>query len=494
MAEGARKDPKAMVVSSAPDVCKTPSGPAMVPVPYPIVGMCSALSGDAQSVLMTGMTTFTKATKVTTVVGDEPGVGGGVKSSVNKNTCEPIMASTTVEVEGQGLVRHDDQFQMNNGNTVGKMVYPLDMGGGGGGDGEKGERPSITDDGKIKGDTNKPALPETPAEKAVVEAASAAAENAPQAPIEGFAEGAAAAPPSWMGAWGEAIHSALDVAGMVPFVGEVADGANALLYVSEGDLVNAGISAAALVPVGGQAATGGRLAYKGGKEVLEHAAKEEAQHVVKEGVQEAEQRVAQEAEQRAAQQADSPAASAGGDGGGKKSGGGDDKPPDKPSEPKKDAEEPKKPDKPEEKGEESSSGSGGGNVTSMGESSGAASKKAQQVKKNKKDGLAREKQTEKELKEQNPDASVQSEQYLRDKDGKIAKDPLSGEGRRIDHVVIKDGKVVDMVETTSMTADKTTQIAKQARIESSGGSFIRDRTTGKLVDASGVPTREIRRP
>ncbi len=32
--------------------------------------------------------------------------------------------------------------------------------------------------------------------------------------------------------------------------------------------------------------------------------------------------------------------------------------------------------------------------------------------------------------------------YLRDKDGNIVRDPVTGEGRRIDFVVIKDGKVV----------------------------------------------------
>lgn len=73
---------------------------------------------------------------------------------------------------------------------------------------------------------------------------------------------------SWIPDW---VHTSLDVAGMVPGLGEIADGANALLYLSKGDLANAGISAAALIPFGGQAATGSRLAYKAGKEVVEAA-------------------------------------------------------------------------------------------------------------------------------------------------------------------------------------------------------------------------------
>ena len=55
------------------------------------------------------------------------------------------------------------------------------------------------------------------------------------------------------------IHTFLDVAGMVPVIGEFADGINGLIYLAEGDYVNAGISAAALIPVGGQAFTGARL-------------------------------------------------------------------------------------------------------------------------------------------------------------------------------------------------------------------------------------------
>ena len=58
------------------------------------------------------------------------------------------------------------------------------------------------------------------------------------------------------------LHTFLDVAGMVPVIGEFADGANALIYLAEGDYVNAGISAAALIPVGGQAFTGTRLGAK----------------------------------------------------------------------------------------------------------------------------------------------------------------------------------------------------------------------------------------
>lgn len=45
-------------------------------------------------------------------------------------------------------------------------------------------------------------------------------------------------------------HTVLDGAGLVPGLGEIADGANAAWYAAEDDYVNAGLSAAAMVPFG----------------------------------------------------------------------------------------------------------------------------------------------------------------------------------------------------------------------------------------------------
>lgn len=50
-------------------------------------------------------------------------------------------------------------------------------------------------------------------------------------------------------------HTALDVAGMIPMIGEAADIANAGWYALEGDYTNAALSAAGAVPFCGNAAT-----------------------------------------------------------------------------------------------------------------------------------------------------------------------------------------------------------------------------------------------
>ena len=59
-----------------------------------------------------------------------------------------------------------------------------------------------------------------------------------------------------------AIHASLDILGMIPAIGEFADGTNAVIYAFQGDMTNAGLSAAAMIPVVGNFATGGKYAVK----------------------------------------------------------------------------------------------------------------------------------------------------------------------------------------------------------------------------------------
>ena len=95
---------------------------------------------------------------------------------------------------------------------------------------------------------------------------------------------------------------------------------------------------------------------------------------------------------------------------------------------------------------------------------------------NKEEGLRREAEVEEELEKKYPESEgyeIVSEAYLRDSEGKIVRDPETGEARRIDFVVDKDGQVVDSIEVTSDTADKTGQTAKEERIRDAGGNYIR---------------------
>ena len=105
-------------------------------------------------------------------------------------------------------------------------------------------------------------------------------------------------------------------------------------------------------------------------------------------------------------------------------------------------------------------------------------------------GAAREAKVAAALRSENPGAKVQNQQYLRTADGKIAKDPVAGKGRRVDHAVIKDGKS-QTYETTSPNASKRDQLDKEGRIRDAGGTFVRDRDTRELVPVCGLS--EVRR-
>jgi hypothetical protein len=62
--------------------------------------------------------------------------------------------------------------------------------------------------------------------------------------------------------WLDDLQLGLNIAGLVPVIGEVADAANALLSLGRGDYIGAALSAAAMLPVGGQAATAAKLGMK----------------------------------------------------------------------------------------------------------------------------------------------------------------------------------------------------------------------------------------
>jgi len=112
---------------------------------------------------------------------------------------------------------------------------------------------------------------------------------------------------------------------------------------------------------------------------------------------------------------------------------------------------------------------------------------------NAKEGAARELRVFERLKSFFKVSSVQRERLLRTADGKKAIDPLTGEGRRIDFAIIQKGEVRFLVEVTSKTADKASQIAKEVRIRAQGGTFVRDKITGQLIDVSDMITRILRR-
>lgn len=103
---------------------------------------------------------------------------------------------------------------------------------------------------------------------------------------------------------------------------------------------------------------------------------------------------------------------------------------------------------------------------------------------NKEEGLRREAEVEQDLEKKYPESEgyeLITEAYLRDSEGNIVRDTETGGARRIDFVIVKDGKVVDSIEVTSETADKTAQTAKEERIREAGGNYVRT-SDGSLAE------------
>ena len=127
----------------------------------------------------------------------------------------------------------------------------------------------------------------------------------------------------------------------------------------------------------------------------------------------------------------------------------------------------------------------------------ATLKELSQIEANRISGAAREEAVASELMDQYPPGDgyhIERECFLRDDAGKITVDPDTGESRRIDFDIIKDGEVVKSVEVTSETADKTAQLAKEERIRDAGGNYIEDRRTSEFIRFPlDVKTEVVRR-
>ena len=119
----------AQIVCLSPDVCLTPVGNSIVPIPYMIISKLSWSKKTVSHTELTGLKAFTMASRTNKVTGDEPGSKGGVVSGVNKGWCRPKTKKTSVFVDGSELVQSDNIYEMNcagadgSSNTIGRLVY-----------------------------------------------------------------------------------------------------------------------------------------------------------------------------------------------------------------------------------------------------------------------------------------------------------------------------------------------------------------------------------
>ncbi|MBP0714327.1 hypothetical protein ABXK61_13490 [Burkholderia sola] len=109
----------------------------------------------------------------------------------------------------------------------------------------------------------------------------------------------------------DGLQTTLDVVGLVPGVGEIADLANAGISLARGDFVGAGLSLVSAIPFAGWLGTAGKVGRRGAKaaeEASARATKEAAERAAKEAAEKkardaAQKKAKEEAEKKAADEA-----------------------------------------------------------------------------------------------------------------------------------------------------------------------------------------------
>lgn len=124
--EGSRDVQEGIIVSIIPDICLTPSGGGMVPVPYTIWCRQADAANLANSVRQIDDRSHVIASLVLQCFGDEPGTGGGIFSGTTGAECTPKTWSRTVRAEDRNMARHTDEWWMNHRNTYGSLNYTKD--------------------------------------------------------------------------------------------------------------------------------------------------------------------------------------------------------------------------------------------------------------------------------------------------------------------------------------------------------------------------------
>lgn len=117
-----------VAMATVPDVCNTPTGPTVTPLPYPNMAKDADLADGSTTVKADGESIAIKGCTFSTSTGDEAGSLGGVGSGTISGEAKFISFSPNVKVQGKAVARLSDKMTMNNENTVcmaGILIAPI---------------------------------------------------------------------------------------------------------------------------------------------------------------------------------------------------------------------------------------------------------------------------------------------------------------------------------------------------------------------------------
>lgn len=107
-----------------PDVCRTPVGPVIVPIPYPNVAAGPLGVPPAPGIFFMAAPAHNMGTIIPTSTGDNPGVATGVASGVVMGPARHVTAAFTVLLKGLPATRLTSITKQNGTNATGARVVP----------------------------------------------------------------------------------------------------------------------------------------------------------------------------------------------------------------------------------------------------------------------------------------------------------------------------------------------------------------------------------
>ena len=107
-----------------PDVCLTPAGPAVAPVPYPNIAMAPMAIPTVFNVLIEGGLAHNLATTVPLTNGDNAGVAMGVASGTVMGPSRHLTGAFSLLMGGVPITRLSSMSLQNNTNAPGARIVP----------------------------------------------------------------------------------------------------------------------------------------------------------------------------------------------------------------------------------------------------------------------------------------------------------------------------------------------------------------------------------
>lgn len=116
------------ILTTGPDVCLTPMGNSVVPIPYSNTATSADTSQGSASVAMDGNPIMLKGSVFSKSTGDEPGKNGGISSGVTKGKAKFVNFSNDVFVDGKPACRRLDPMVSNLSAAGNTPPAPLQQG------------------------------------------------------------------------------------------------------------------------------------------------------------------------------------------------------------------------------------------------------------------------------------------------------------------------------------------------------------------------------